>query len=89
VVGGGWSRTLRTEVVSCASDAEFLCKLHCLRLALPAVFRDAAVWAWFVDAGRQVLTDLLLFADKVPPSLSSTLPLPCGWPNTINNPIRN
>lgn len=58
-------RTLRTDVVQCSSDSEFLCKLHCLRLALQHVFKDAAVWAWFVDAGRQVLTDLLLFADKV------------------------
>ncbi|CAB3230712.1 unnamed protein product [Arctia plantaginis] len=59
-------RTLRTEVVQCSSDSEFLCKLHCLRQAFTQVFRDAAVWAWFVDAGRQVLTDLLLFADKEP-----------------------
>ncbi|KPJ12734.1 Protein FAM73B [Papilio machaon] len=59
-------RTLRTEVVQCASDSEFLCKLHCLRQASARVFRDAAAWAWFVDAGRQVLTDLLLFADKEP-----------------------
>ncbi|XP_053604316.1 mitoguardin [Plodia interpunctella] len=59
-------RTLRTEVVQCSSDSEFLCKLHCLRLALRHVFLDAAAWRWFVDAGRQVLTDLLLFADKEP-----------------------
>ncbi|XP_049880576.1 mitoguardin isoform X1 [Pectinophora gossypiella] len=59
-------RTLRTDVVQCSSDSEFLCKLHCLRLAFQLVFKDAAVWAWFVDAGREVLTDLLLFADKEP-----------------------
>ncbi|KAG6457570.1 hypothetical protein O3G_MSEX010381 [Manduca sexta] len=59
-------RTLRTDVVQCSSDSEFLCKLYCLRLAFQQVFKDAAVWAWFVDAGRQVLTDLLLFADKEP-----------------------
>ncbi|KAM3964862.1 mitoguardin [Aphomia sociella] len=59
-------RTLRTEVVQCSTDSEFLCKLHCLRLAFQNVFKDAAIWAWFVDAGRQVLTDLLLFADKEP-----------------------
>ncbi|CAG9784239.1 unnamed protein product [Diatraea saccharalis] len=59
-------RTLRTDVVQCGSDSEFLCKLHCLRGAFQEVFRDAAQWAWFVDAGRQVLTDLLLYADKEP-----------------------
>lgn len=53
-------------MVQCGSDSEFLCKLHCLRVAFTQVFKDAAVWAWFVDAGRQVLTDLLLFAEKVP-----------------------
>ncbi|KAJ0182015.1 hypothetical protein K1T71_002737 [Dendrolimus kikuchii] len=59
-------RTLRTEVVHCSSDSEFLCKLHCLRLAFRSVFKDPGAWAWYVDAGRQVLTDLLLFADKEP-----------------------
>ncbi|XP_028166769.1 mitoguardin [Ostrinia nubilalis] len=59
-------RTLRTEILQCGSDAEFLCKLWSVRRALAAVFRDAAAWGWFVDAGRQVLTDLLLYADKEP-----------------------
>ncbi|CAK1550116.1 unnamed protein product [Leptosia nina] len=59
-------RTLRTDVLQCSSDSEFLCKLHCLRVAFRAVFREVEAWAWFIDAGRQVLTDLLLFADKEP-----------------------
>lgn len=59
------ARTLRTDTVGCASDAEFLCKLQCLRAALSHALRERGVRAWLVDAGRQVLTDLLLFADKV------------------------
>ncbi|XP_050670407.1 mitoguardin isoform X2 [Leptidea sinapis] len=59
-------RTLRTDILHCSSDSEFLCKLHCLRLAFREVFREAGAWAWFIDAGRQVLTDLLLYADKEP-----------------------
>ena len=58
-------RCLRTEMVHCSSDVEYLCKLHCIRLAFQWVFRDSDTWVWFADAGRQVLTDLLLYADKV------------------------
>lgn len=59
-------RTLRTEVVQCGSDAEFLCKLQCLRRAFQHALRAPDLRAWFQDAGRQVLTDLLLYADKEP-----------------------
>ncbi|XP_067002521.1 mitoguardin [Anabrus simplex] len=59
-------RCLRTEMVRCSSDVEYLAKLHCIRLGFQYLFRDDAMWQWFADAGRQVLTDLLLFADKDP-----------------------
>ncbi|XP_063241749.1 mitoguardin [Bacillus rossius redtenbacheri] len=62
-------RTLRTETVHCSSDLEFLCKLHCVRLALQLVFRDRANWRWLADTGRQVLADILIFADKDPKDL--------------------
>ncbi|XP_013182868.2 mitoguardin isoform X2 [Amyelois transitella] len=58
-------RTLRTDVVQCTSDSEFLCKLHCLRLAFTAVFKDAAVWAWFVDAGRQEPKEFLVAYEEM------------------------
>lgn len=64
--GGIPYRCLRTEMVHCSSDVEYLCKLHCIRLAFQWVFRDSGTWVWFADAGRQVLTDLLLYADKDP-----------------------
>ncbi|CAG9864491.1 unnamed protein product [Phyllotreta striolata] len=60
------SRTLRTETVRCANDGEYLAKLHCLRLAFQHLLRDAPTYRWFVDAGRQILADLLLYADKDP-----------------------
>ncbi|KAI5743288.1 hypothetical protein M8J77_016465 [Diaphorina citri] len=64
--GGIPFRCLRTELVHCRSDVEFLCKLHCVRLAFQWMFKDPTVWRWFADSGRQVLIDLLLFADKDP-----------------------
>ncbi|CAH1395808.1 unnamed protein product [Nezara viridula] len=59
-------RCLRTEMVHCSSDLEYLCKLHCVRLAFSWMFQDKKTWDWFADSGRQVLTDLILYADKDP-----------------------
>ncbi|KAK9707965.1 Mitoguardin [Popillia japonica] len=64
--GGIPCRTLRTEVVRCGSDCEYLAKLHCLRLAFQHILREPLNYAFFVDAGRQILADLLLYADKDP-----------------------
>lgn len=64
--GGIPCRTLRTDLVKCGSDPEYLAKLHCLRLAFQQLLRDPANYAWFVDAGRQILADLLLYADRDP-----------------------
>ncbi|CAG9831396.1 unnamed protein product [Diabrotica balteata] len=64
--GGIPCRTLRTEIVKCGSDGEYLAKLHCLRLAFQHMLRDRMTYNWFVDAGRQILADLLLYADKDP-----------------------
>lgn len=59
-------RSLRTELVKCGSDVEYLAKLHCLRLAFQHILRDQKNYLWFVDAGRQILVDMLLYGDKDP-----------------------
>lgn len=59
-------RTIRTEQVGCASDVEYLAKLHCIRLAFQYMFKDASVGQWVADTGRQILTDLLCLGDKDP-----------------------
>ncbi|KAF7276370.1 hypothetical protein GWI33_010428, partial [Rhynchophorus ferrugineus] len=64
--GGIPCRTLRTEVVKCGSDGEYLGKLHCLRLAFQQLLRDPVTYLWFADAGRQILTDLMLYGDRDP-----------------------
>lgn len=64
--GGIPYRSLRTELVKCGSDNEYLAKLHCLRLAFQHILRDRKNYIWFADAGRQILADLLLYADRDP-----------------------
>lgn len=59
------NRCLRTQMVRCSSDIEFLGKLHCIRLAFQYLFKDSATWLWFADTGRQMLADLIIYAEKV------------------------
>ncbi|XP_041988936.1 mitoguardin isoform X1 [Aricia agestis] len=78
-------RTLRSDVVGCASEAEFACKLHCLRRGLRRVFADPHSRNWFVDSGRQVLTDLLLFADKEPKEFLVAYEEMVSWTSDLAN----
>lgn len=64
--GGIPYRCLRTQMVHCSSDIEFLGKLHCIRLAFQYLFKDSATWIWFADTGRQMLADLIIYAEKDP-----------------------
>ncbi|KAF4518015.1 hypothetical protein B566_EDAN009248 [Ephemera danica] len=64
--GGIPYRCLRTELVRCSTDVEFQCKLHCVRLAFQCLLQHTQTQRWFCDTGRQVLADLMLFADKDP-----------------------
>lgn len=59
-------RTMRTEMMNCSTDLEYLCKLHCIRLAFQFLFKDPSVGQWVADTGRQILTDLLCLGDKDP-----------------------
>lgn len=59
-------RVLRTELVGCESDIEYLCKLHCVRLAFQGVFHLDGAEQWFAAAGRSLLAELLRVADKDP-----------------------
>jgi hypothetical protein len=52
-------------MVRCSSDIEFLGKLHCIRLAFQYIFKDSVTWLWFADTGRQMLADLIIYAEKV------------------------
>uniref|UniRef100_A0A1B0ACR5 Mitoguardin n=1 Tax=Glossina pallidipes TaxID=7398 RepID=A0A1B0ACR5_GLOPL len=59
-----YCRAVHTELLHCASDNEYLAKLHCVRLAFQYIFKDPAITQWIIETGRQILTDLLCLGDK-------------------------
>lgn len=69
--GGIPYRTLRTEHMKCQSDIDYLAKAHCVRLAFQYIFEDEKAKTWFSDCGRQLITSLLVHADKDPKEFTS------------------
>ncbi|XP_046735940.1 mitoguardin isoform X1 [Diprion similis] len=59
-------RKLHTELVKCGSDVEYLAKVHCLRQAFSRLFAWPAAASWIADMGRQLITDLIVYADRDP-----------------------
>ncbi|KAG7196655.1 hypothetical protein KM043_015993 [Ampulex compressa] len=59
-------RRLHTELVKCGSDVEYLAKVHCLRQAYTKLFTSPAASMWIADIGRQVISDLIMYADRDP-----------------------
>ncbi|XP_076277560.1 mitoguardin [Lasioglossum baleicum] len=59
-------RRLHTELVNCGSDVEYLAKVHCLRQAYTKLFTIPSAKVWIADIGRQVITDLIMYADRDP-----------------------
>jgi len=57
-------RVLRTQLVSCQNDIEYLCKLHCIRLACQGLFHIDEIKEWFIREGRSLLCQLLTLAEK-------------------------
>lgn len=58
-------RRLHTELVKCGSDVEYLAKVHCLRQAYTKLFTVSSAAEWIADIGRQVISDLIMYADRV------------------------
>nr|XP_004671837.1 mitoguardin 2 [Jaculus jaculus] len=59
-------RTLRTELLGCYSDQDFLAKLHCVRLAFEGLLEDRNNQLFFGEVGRQMVTGLMTKAEKSP-----------------------
>ncbi|XP_076030639.1 mitoguardin isoform X2 [Oratosquilla oratoria] len=64
--GGIPYRDVRTEWVKCGGDVEYICKVHCIRLACHHIFSQESTRQWFMESGRQIIADLLVQADKDP-----------------------
>ena len=58
-------RRLHTDLVNCGSDTEYVAKVQCLRQAYTRLFTIPSAAAWIADIGRQVISDLIVFADRV------------------------
>lgn len=58
-------RRLHTELVKCGSDVEYLAKVYCLRQAYTKLFNLPAATTFIADMGRQVISDLIMYADRV------------------------
>ncbi|XP_045144494.1 mitoguardin 2 isoform X1 [Echinops telfairi] len=59
-------RTLRTELLGCYNDQDFLAKLHCVRQAFKGLLEDNSNQLFFGEVGRQMVTGLMTKAEKSP-----------------------
>lgn len=59
-------RTLRTELLGCYSDQDFLAKLHCVRQAFEGLLEERSNQVFFGEVGRQMVTGLMTKAEKSP-----------------------
>ncbi|NXE46388.1 MIGA2 protein, partial [Casuarius casuarius] len=59
-------RTLRTELLGCYSDQDFLAKLHCVRQAFKELLEDESNQLFFGEVGKQMVTGLMRKAEKNP-----------------------
>ncbi|XP_064147407.1 mitoguardin 2 isoform X2 [Loxodonta africana] len=59
-------RTLRTELLGCYNDQDFLAKLHCVRQAFKGLLEDNSNRLFFREVGRQMVTGLMTKAEKSP-----------------------
>ncbi|KAL2100054.1 hypothetical protein ACEWY4_004448 [Coilia grayii] len=59
-------RSLRTELLECYSDHDFLAKLHCIRQAFDALLVDDTHRTFFIETGKQMISGLMAKANKSP-----------------------
>ncbi|CAH2316320.1 mitoguardin 2 isoform X1 [Pelobates cultripes] len=59
-------RTVRTELLGCYNDQDFLAKLHCVRQAFQLLLEDEGNQLFYGEVGKQMVTGLMVKADKNP-----------------------
>ncbi|XP_075691320.1 mitoguardin 2 [Rhinoderma darwinii] len=65
-VGEVACRTVRTELLGCYNDQDFLAKLHCVRQAFKLLLQDEGNRLFFGEVGKQMVTGLMVKAEKNP-----------------------
>uniref|UniRef100_A0A671N135 Mitoguardin-1-like n=1 Tax=Sinocyclocheilus anshuiensis TaxID=1608454 RepID=A0A671N135_9TELE len=53
-------RVLRTEVLECLGDTDFLAKLHCVRQACQVILCERATRAFLADTGKRILSSIIV-----------------------------
>ncbi|XP_011741215.1 mitoguardin 1 isoform X1 [Macaca nemestrina] len=61
-----YSRVLRTEMLECLGDSDFLAKLHCIRQAFQVILSESANRIFLAESGRKILSALIVKARKNP-----------------------
>ncbi|XP_033506979.1 mitoguardin 1 [Epinephelus lanceolatus] len=59
-------RVLRTEMLECRGDIDFLAKLHCVRQACQLILCERATRMFLADTGKKVLSSIIVKAQKSP-----------------------
>ncbi|XP_049460349.1 mitoguardin 2 isoform X1 [Epinephelus fuscoguttatus] len=59
-------RTLRTELLECYGDQDFLAKLQCVRQAFQLLLLDETHRTFFMETGKQMIAGLMVKANKSP-----------------------
>ncbi|XP_037121818.1 mitoguardin 2 isoform X1 [Syngnathus acus] len=59
-------RSLRTELLECYGDQDFLAKLHCVRQAFQMLLLDETHRTFFMETGKQMIAGLMVKANKSP-----------------------
>uniref|UniRef100_A0A673N3B4 Mitoguardin-1-like n=1 Tax=Sinocyclocheilus rhinocerous TaxID=307959 RepID=A0A673N3B4_9TELE len=59
-------RVLRTEMLECLGDTDFLAKLHCIRQACQVILCERATRAFLADTGKKILSSIIVKARKSP-----------------------
>ncbi|XP_061879257.1 mitoguardin 1 [Entelurus aequoreus] len=59
-------RVLRTEILECLGDVDFLAKLHCVRQACQLILREKTTRLFLADTGKKILSSIIVKAQKSP-----------------------
>ncbi|MCJ8731978.1 hypothetical protein PDJAM_G00206100 [Pangasius djambal] len=59
-------RVLRTEMLECLGDTDFLAKLHCIRQACQVILQEMSTRKFLADTGKKILSSIIVKARKNP-----------------------
>ncbi|CAN9502999.1 unnamed protein product [Ophioblennius macclurei] len=59
-------RVLRTELLECLGDMDFLAKLHCVRQACQLILCERTTRMFLADTGKKILSSIIVKAQKSP-----------------------